>query len=93
METKFKVGDKVLLTKPKYKRGDTLEWIPDMEAPVKEPQKPLLMPSSDDWGKVVEWLSKAGNTIGKIEAKRTLSIDDRNQLIKEAAELAKTNNK
>ena len=31
METKFKVGDKVLLNKPKDKRGDTLEWIPDME--------------------------------------------------------------
>ena len=53
--------------------------------------EPLLMPSSEDWGKVVEWLSKAGNTIGKIEAKRTLSIDDRNQIIKEAAELAKSN--
>ena len=31
METKFNVGDRVFLTKPKYKRGDTLEWIPDME--------------------------------------------------------------
>ena len=31
METRFKVGDKVLLTKPKENNGDILVWTPDME--------------------------------------------------------------
>jgi hypothetical protein len=29
---KFKVGDRVFLTKPKYKKDDTLNWRLDMEA-------------------------------------------------------------
>ena len=44
----------------------------------------------------VKWvtgLSNDGNTIGKVESKRTICIDDRNQLIKEASELAKGNKK
>ena len=32
METKFKIGDKVLLTKPKENNSDILVWTPDMEA-------------------------------------------------------------
>lgn len=65
----------------------------EVKTPTKEAQKPLLTPQSEDWSKVVEWLSKDGNTIGKVESKRTICIDDRNQLIKEASELTKANKK
>lgn len=52
-----------------------------------QPTKPLLTPNHSNWQKVVEWLSKEGNTIGEVEKKYILPIDFRQQLLSEATNL------
>ena len=55
----------------------------------KKSTKPLLTPKHSNWRPVVEWLSKKGNTIAKVEEKYHLPVDYREQLINESINFVK----